>query len=368
MTVRIRLVADDLSGALDAAVHFAPLGPNRASWGTPSAHGLALSLETRDGPEPLAVERARASAPWLGGGGVAFLKCDSRLRGHVAATLATLVPALRPDRVVVAPAVPALGRIVREGRVRSRDAPDDPWRTEPVDLVADLARLGVKARRLRPGDAAPSGVSLWDGQGDADLDATAAAGLAAAGWTLWCGASGLAEALARRLGAPPPPGCAPAGPLLMIAGTGHPTTLAQIAHLRDAEPTLCAEVDASGRGAGEVADALGRGASRLVRVAVAAGATRAQAAAEVLRALDALVGRCPRPGALLVTGGATLLAAVERLGARAIALDGLFAPGVPVGRLVGGAWDGLPVVSKSGGFGGRTLLLDLVAKAGVARR
>ena len=38
--------------------------------------------------------------------------------------------------------------------------------------------------------------------------------------------------------------------------------------------------------------------------------------------------------------------------------------GVPFGRLIGGVWDGLPVVTKAGGFGGPDTLLDAVRALG----
>ena len=60
---------------------------------------------------------------------------------------------------------------------------------------------------------------------------------------------------------------------------------------------------------------------------------------------------------MLFTGGDTAMLVCNRLGAYAIRLMDEIAPGMPWGNLCGGSFDGLPVVTKAGGFGGRDALL-----------
>jgi D-threonate/D-erythronate kinase len=67
-----------------------------------------------------------------------------------------------------------------------------------------------------------------------------------------------------------------------------------------------------------------------------------------------------RPAALVLAGGATARLVCERLGATGVALSGELGPGIPIGRLVGGQWDTVMVVTKAGGFGTPTTLLDAV--------
>jgi uncharacterized protein YgbK (DUF1537 family) len=69
----------------------------------------------------------------------------------------------------------------------------------------------------------------------------------------------------------------------------------------------------------------------------------AQAAA---RAMDAVA-----PSALVLTGGDTARAVCGALGIQALEISREAAPGVPISLLQGGRWDGLPVVTKAGGFG-----------------
>src|SRR5439155_5812416 len=72
-----------------------------------------------------------------------------------------------------------------------------------------------------------------------------------------------------------------------------------------------------------------------------------------------------RPGAVVLAGGATARKVCERLGAAGVRLSGELSPGVPIGRLVGGVWDQVLVVTKAGGFGSPNTLLDVVRSVGV---
>jgi uncharacterized protein YgbK (DUF1537 family) len=352
-----RLLADDLTGALDAAVHFAPLGPASVRWRRPAGDAVALCADVRDAPEAEARREVGEAAPWLGEAGVPFLKIDSRLRGHVATTLAEAVAALAPARAVICPAAPGLGRVVRAGRVWSLAA-DGSWECEPRALLEELAALGLPARSVRAGEPAPAGASLWEAESEDDLAAVARAGLGAEGRTLWVGATGLAQAVARALGASAAPQVAPPRPALGVVGTPHPVTLAQVVRLAARAPKTVVEIGPYETG-DAVAAALRRGRSRLAR-AVPSPGSRA-ASADAARAVAGLLGGCPRPASLFVTGGATLAFAAEALEARSLSLLGSLEPGAPVSRLEGGRWDGLPVLSKSGGFGRPDLLADLFA-------
>jgi uncharacterized protein YgbK (DUF1537 family) len=60
------------------------------------------------------------------------------------------------------------------------------------------------------------------------------------------------------------------------------------------------------------------------------------------------------PGSIagfVVTGGDGARALVDALGATGIALKEEIISGIPLGTLIGGKADGLPIVTKAGGFG-----------------
>jgi uncharacterized protein YgbK (DUF1537 family) len=57
------------------------------------------------------------------------------------------------------------------------------------------------------------------------------------------------------------------------------------------------------------------------------------------------------PGALLLTGGETAVAVCRALGASGLQLTGELEPGLAVGALLDGPFEGLAVVTKAGSFG-----------------
>lgn len=368
----VRVLSDDLTGALDTAAVFAGRGAATVTWGpTPGANSLAHCLNTRSNCESSAMAAVAAATRWLTAGDIAFKKCDSRLRGHVAAELRAMLKASPKARAVVAPSFPAQGRIMSGGRVftKSRRA----RATEPVDLAAQLAVTGIPVRLVRPGEAIGDGITIADAVSDADLDCIVDAGLGGSGGVLWCGSAGLAGALVRRLGAPSPPTALPAGACLVAVGTHHRATLRQVAALRSAailaRDISLAPIASGPPGDGLAAEddtiayALQNGGHVLATLTPEVPCGHATARAWIAATTERIAKVVPKPDAAIVTGGATLLALVEALGASAITLDGLYTDGVPVGRINGGAWDGTIVVSKSGGFGTPSLLVELLQAA-----
>ena len=71
---------------------------------------------------------------------------------------------------------------------------------------------------------------------------------------------------------------------------------------------------------------------------------------------------------LVVTGGDGARALLAELDATGIALRGQVAPGVPLGTLVGGAADALPVATKAGGFGDENILIAAAQAVRTMRR
>ena len=66
------------------------------------------------------------------------------------------------------------------------------------------------------------------------------------------------------------------------------------------------------------------------------------------------------PAALVLTGGDTARAVCGAIGVQALEISREVAPGIPVSLLQGGRWDGLPVVTKAGGFGDSETLARII--------
>jgi uncharacterized protein YgbK (DUF1537 family) len=349
MTV-LRLIADDLTGALDTAAEFAALcGPvpvRRDHMASPGS--LAIATGTRELPRAEAIARVAQAAPRLAGADIAFKKLDSLLRGHAMAELGACLGAGAWRSVVLAPAFPAQGRVTRGGRQFLRDR--GGWR-EVADLVALCAAAGLPAQRVEPGAALPEGIALFDAETEADLARIAARGRAAPGPVLWCGSGGLGRALAAV--APVRADTALRGPVLGLFGSDQDVTRRQLA----ACGALWTEM-AEDTPPAAIAQALDRGAA-LVTVALPS-LSRAEAARRIAACFARLLAGLPRPGTLLVAGGETLGAVLDALGA-SVEAQGLVMPGLPRAVLRGGRWDGVDLISKSGAFGGDMLWHDLLA-------
>ena len=62
---------------------------------------------------------------------------------------------------------------------------------------------------------------------------------------------------------------------------------------------------------------------------------------------------------VVAAGGETAGTLVEAFGARGIWLCDELEPGVPLGNLAGGEFDGLPIATKAGGFGSPDTLVRM---------
>lgn len=61
---------------------------------------------------------------------------------------------------------------------------------------------------------------------------------------------------------------------------------------------------------------------------------------------------------LFLTGGETAVYCCQALGATGIEVISEVTPGIPIGRLVGGPFQGLPIVTKAGAFGDISAITD----------
>ena len=292
------LIADDLTGACDAAVPFAMRGYRTvvslcAGQDSVEADVLAVSTESRD----MAPGEFRRTPPRLQAA-ILFKKIDSMLRGNPAAEIRTVADLFACDIAVITPAFPAMGRVVRGGVLH----------IPGLDPIA----LADRFQSLR--DAGPGFVTV-DAACDPDLDAIVAEFGKPGRRIVWAGSAGLAAALARstRNGTiRPSPPQRPCTPLFCI-GSDHPVTLEQLRRLR-----------------------AGRQANVLPIPQGCATAAR-------IRQLN--------PGALVLSGGSTASLVCQALAVTHIELQNEIAPGIPLGILRGGVFDGFPVVTKSGAFG-----------------
>lgn len=371
----VRILADDLSGALDAAGPFASRdGATCVYWdvgraGTHVGDRIALDSASRevDAGDAIARTRAAALALWTGRRGLAFLKIDSVWRGSPAAAIATASAEGRFDRVVVAPAFPEQGRMTRDG---------GQWVVEGArlrcvvpNIAAELRRYGLDA--AAEASASPSTIAVvCDASSADDLAAIAKRYWLTGVRTLWCGTRGLARALADHAAgigsatdttAHEPP--ALRGPVLVVVGTDHPVSVAQAGVLERQPGIACHTVAVGTRSEGATPSVVAAAQAVLLRFAIPADSTREVARRMIAQALRDEVDRLPRPGLVVATGGETVRALSEALGATRLDVLAEHEPGIPIAIWGDGRWAGTPILSKSGGFGSQDLFARVVASA-----
>ena len=363
--MRLRIVADDLTGALDTAAPLVALaGPLPVFWkpaqAMAAAGSFALDTESRDVDAP--------AADWLdafSGADLAYKKINSLLRGNTAREVAACLASGRFKSALIAPAFPAQQRITTGGRQHWRADPALPWQAVPCDLASELARSGATLRLAAAAEAVTgSGCFFCDAADEQHLAALVDAGRRLQPPVLWCGSAGLARALTGAPQARPLPSLEP--PLLLVIGSHHPVTLAQIETLAAQAPEALIRIPATGA----IEPAIRAAADRLARhgwaalwIEVADGTGPEVAGPLFDRVLGRARAQLPQPRSLVVTGGATLHRLVQALDAEALLVTGEPLAGIARSRLEGGRWDGCEVISKSGAFGHSRLLIQLALSA-----
>jgi len=354
--MRVAIVADDLTGALDAAAPFAARGqPTAVALDAQGAAALghfavvSVDADSRHRPAGEAAWRVREAYAALapGPGDVPFKKLDSTLRGQpVAETLAADAACGRPH-LLLTPAFPAQGRIVRDGQVlvhgrplaASEQAADGRAPPPAGPLPAAFAATGVAAAGWRPGTPLPEHrLVVADAESDADLACAVRAFAAAPGRVLFVGSRGLADALAEALYGPRPPSrpLPPArGRVLYVVGSRAAATRAQLEAFGHA--AVGAEILAAPAVPGDpvaVAAHLGREAAR--------------------RLAD------PAVGAVVASGGDTARAVLAAAGVGMLEVLDEPLPGIARARIAI-AGRSLPFVGKAGGFGAPDVFLRIHA-------
>lgn len=328
--VRLAIVADDLTGALDVSAPIAArglrvtvaTGPRATTEAIGSGADVVVvntasregTAETaRDTVTTVSRELAASRPEW------ALKKVDSRLKGHVAVEVAAMMAAFGRTRALVAPAVPSQGRIVRGGHVVGHGVPN------PIAIAPLFGALPHRAPDTP--DASAISRLVRDAASDA----------------LLVGANGLGLALAELLGHRPASMTRRLpGSLLVAIGSRDPITLEQVELAR--EGMAFNHIVSRDGAIGSIT-----GGPTLVQAVVAHDHRFSAAMARFGRSVADLL-RDGAFGTVLLTGGETAQSALGALGIGCLEVLGEVLPGIPVTRATLGDRS-LTVLTKSGGFG-----------------
>jgi len=422
MNLLLGAIADDYTGASDLASTLAgnglrvvqTIGIPAADIALPDVDAVVMALKSRSIAPAEAVAQSLAAEAWLrerGAPHVLFKICstfDSTAQGNIGPVTDAL--AQRAGAMpLVCPAFPRNGRTVYQGHlfVGAQRLDESPLKDHPLTPMRDssLVRL-MQAQSRRPigllplptmaqgTDAARAALDRLREQGCGSVIADAVSesdlemlGRLALDDSLSVGASGLGLGLARALAsssvvsaaAPLLKASAGDSGTLILAGSCSAATLAQIAVAEEHMPVLRLDVPALLEGRANIdaaivwaRDQLRQGSALIASSAAPAqvlelqaryGAEKVSALLEGSLAVIAVQLAERGLSRLIVAGGETSGAVVDRLGIDAFLIGAELAPGVPMLYALGRRYPGLQLVLKSGNFGDRDFFMH-AAQAG----
>jgi 3-dehydrotetronate 4-kinase len=419
VTLALGCIADDYTGASDLANTLTRCGLRTVQIiGVPSddlrlpdVDTVVVSLKSRSIEASLAVTRSRAAEKWLRGRGArhVLFKICSTFDSTDAGNIGPVMDALRADAndavVLVTPAFPETGRTVYQGNLFVGSVPlnESPLKDHPLNPMHDsnLVRVLARQSRTRIGLVDLAVVARGADAVRAHLDALAARGVGAAiadavferdletigavalDHRVSVGASGLGLGLARALvashrlasdAATAISGAPVGGLVACLAGSCSQATLGQIVRAQALMPVfrldpeqVIADGAETARALGWAKERLGNGPILIVSSSTpdqvsalqarhgrdAAGHAIEQAMADLA---EGLVGAGVRR--LVVAGGETSGAVVDRLGIPGFLVGPEIAAGVPVLRAVDSSSGEMLLALKSGNFGGPEFFAD----------
>ena len=419
MTLPLGCIADDYTGASDLANTLTRCGLRTVQTiGVPSddlklpeVDAVVVSLKSRSIEASQAVAKSRAAEKWLRGRGASrvLFKICSTFDSTDAGNIGPVMDALRADSgdaiVLVTPAFPETGRTVYQGNLFVGSVPlnESPLKDHPLNPMHDSNLVRVLARQsktkigladlaviARGPDAVRAhlaglaakgfGAAIADAVFERDLETIGAVAL---DHQVSVGASGLGLGLARALVASgrvkanaatvisdKPVG----GPAACLAGSCSQATLQQIAEAEQAMPVLHLDAEKVVAGKDETRRALVWARERLSKgpILIASSSTPDQVAAlqarhgrdaaghAIEKAMADIAEGLVQSGVrrLVVAGGETSGAVVDRLGIPGFLVGPEIAAGVPVLRAVGARDGDMLLALKSGNFGGPEFFSD----------
>ena len=234
--LKLLIVADDFTGALDTGVQFASLGASAkvvtsTQCDSSQLEGLDVLIfdaESRHTAPAISYKKVYDFVKSVATLGVEYVykKTDSGLRGNIGAELAGAMDALSVKSMAFIPAFPEMNRVTKNGIHYIDSVPvgksmfaEDPF--NPVKY-SDV-------REIIASQTSKKGIRVYDAESDSDMEKIAAS-LGSESLKLTAGCAGFAKVLAKALGFDRKPKEVHGMPerFLMLCGSVNPVTRAQM--------------------------------------------------------------------------------------------------------------------------------------------
>ena len=368
--MRIAVIADDLTGALDTGVQFSNWGFNVQVTDEPISSTVEVVVVNTDSrrldPES-AYELVFKTAKKVNGFDIIYKKTDSTMRGNVGAEIQAVLDATGEETAVLTPCYPPTSRWVIEGHLYVDGVPLS--KTEyshehgsKQSYIPDILRAQTTHPITQLGDSNDiknhSGILVIDSKTENDLLKIAGN----LGLKVICGSAGLAAAIAENLVKPPP--------VLSVIGSMRTVTQHQSRVLEERLGADFISLDMKKALTGEPQDevvlsavnSLNNGRDVIITSAPDPETVQMTVqSAESLRippneletritgAFGDITGKIidqTELSGIIISGGATAMAVCAALSVNDIAITEELRPGIPLLKL-----DEVNAVTKAGGFG-----------------
>jgi D-threonate/D-erythronate kinase len=401
--LRLGLIADDLTGALDTGVQFAQKGlltvvSFKFSASLEPVPVLAVNSKTRHSSPESAHEKVRRICKKLRGRTL-YKKVDSTLRGNVGPEILAVLSETGLPKAVLAPAFPTQGRTIEGGILKFGGVPIHltHYREEFVpplttSSISDILRRDTGERighvtenDLRRGPSYLAGRVLEGKERIVLIDTLDSEDLRCVAETWWtslrdkvliCGSAGLAMEI--EMGGDPPENRMPRRtsarlPILLLSGSRHPKTVEQLRKAVDRfrfpliEPDLREFVhpERASREVRRVTRSVSRALVDEPGVVFSTSFLDAAPGHERIIAKNlgkAVAGvlRHHRLSSLILSGGDIAAEACSHLRTTAMRIDDEIVQGAPLSSLTDGPYKGLRIVTKGGGLGDADAFIKVI--------
>lgn len=234
--LKLLIVADDFTGALDTGVQFASLGASAKVVTSPRCDSsqfkgldvLIFDAESRHKDPAVARKTVYDFVKRAAAFGVehVYKKTDSGLRGNIGAEIAGAMDALGVSSAAFIPAFPAMNRVTKGGIHYIDGVPvgksmfaDDPFNPVKYSDVREIVAAQTSKK----------GIRVYDAESDSDMERIAES-LGSEGLKLTAGCAGFAKILAKVLGfdGKAKEICGMPERFVMLCGSVNPVTRAQM--------------------------------------------------------------------------------------------------------------------------------------------
>jgi len=414
---RILIIADDLTGANDTAIQFVKQKMSAlvvTHFYESSIYNdydiLSFNTDTRGMNPKDAYKEVRSLVQRLRDArleGLFYKKVDSVLRGNPGQELAAVMDELDIPLAVVSPSFPANRSILEDGILKSgrvqtevrgqsainavkifADNMDKKVDSIPLQIIRQGKEQTAQYVITRSNDGVQ--VFVADAVTDEDLQIISCLSTAVGKPLILAGAAGLANQIAHNMekkqtAKKEPLSLDSRSPVLVVAGTRQGETAAQVVTLCEtlSVPVIRFKVDLVEKGKSEEAISLAfeeaahfmDGKPSLCVVAVesmfnsqipegsVAWNQGGSDSVSICTALGSLVGKVTeafRFPVMVTTGGDTTLQICKCLSITGIEPLAEICPGIPLGKIIGGSCDGRFIITKSGRFGNKDTLVEII--------